>query len=142
MKKKKGLILVLVAVFLIIIFAAAVYYFQNRTVYTLEAPQAKGLESVRIKKNAAEEIILKNNDDMENILKVLGVERTTTKESKNGIPIIVDNIIVIDFNYSKDKKATVYVYEEGGKFFIEQPYNGIYKISQDDYEKIDSYASK
>lgn len=33
------------------------------------------------------------------------------------------------------------VYKKNGKYFIEQPYNGIYRISPDEYNSIGKYIS-
>ena len=139
MKVKKYLIMGLCAIVLVII--VIFYYFQNRIVYTLEIPQVGEVQDISISKNAGEYNTISDIEDMQNILGVLGNNKTTTKESVNDIPMIVDNIIDINLNYTNKEKFTIYIYENNGKFFIEQPYNGIYRITKDDYKKIDFYAS-
>ncbi len=139
MKVKKYLIMGLCAIVLVII--VVFYYFQNRIVYTLEIPQVGEVQDISISKNAGEYNTISNIEDMQNILGVLGNNKTTTKESVNDIPMIVDNIIDINLNYTNKEKFTIYIYENNGKFFIEQPYNGRYRITKDDYKKIDFYAS-
>ena len=47
--------------------------------------------------------------------------------------------IKIDFEFGENKISTVFVYEKKDKYFIEQPYNGIYKISPDEYNSIEKY---
>lgn len=69
------------------------------------------------------------------------VKRTTTNESIQDSPINVENEIKIDFEYEENKTSTVFVYKKNGKYFIEQPYNGIYRISPDEYNSIEKYIS-
>lgn len=90
MKVKKYLIMGLCAIVLVII--VVFYYFQNRIVYTLEIPQVGEVQDISISKNAGEYNTISDIEDMQNILGVLGNNKTTTKESVNDIPMIVDNI--------------------------------------------------
>ena len=41
----------------------------------------------------------------------------------------------------KTKLQQFFVYKKNGKYFIEQPYNGIYRISPDEYNSIGKYIS-
>ena len=79
-------------------------------------------------------------DKTNDIINIAGeVKRTTPNESVQDSPINVENEIKIDFEYDENKTSTVFVYKKKGKYFIEQPYNGIYRISLDDYSSIEKY---
>ena len=79
-------------------------------------------------------------DKIKDIIYIISeVKRTTTSESIQDSPINVENEIKIDFKYKENKTSTVFVYKKKGKYFIEQPYNGIYRISPDKYNSIEKY---
>lgn len=58
--------------------------------------------------------------------------KPTNKQSVQDFPQ-VDNYIKVELN-SQTEKTTVFVYKDKGKFYIEQPYNGIYIIDSDLYK--------
>lgn len=47
----------------------------------------------------------------------------------------VDDYIKIDFQLYNGK-STVFVYEDGGKYYVEQPYQGIYELDSAVYSLI------
>ena len=53
--------------------------------------------------------------------------------------------IKVDMKFWKGGAATLFVYQRSsardGEYFIEQPYNGIYEISGDEYNAIEKYVS-
>jgi len=85
-------------------------------------------------------IQVNEQDKIKDIINIIGkVKRTTTNESVQDSPINVENEIKIDFEYDENKSSTVFIYKKKGKYFIEQPYNGIYRISLDDHNSIVKY---
>ncbi len=50
----------------------------------------------------------------------------TNKESITDVPQ-VENYIKIDFQFETGT-STLFAYEDSGKYYVEQPYQGIYKI--------------
>lgn len=58
----------------------------------------------------------------------------TSKESVQDVPQ-VDDYIKLDIQLFGGV-STVFAYEEDGKYYIEQPYQGIYKLDSDTYSRI------
>lgn len=57
----------------------------------------------------------------------------TNKESVQDAPL-VENYVKIDFQ-SEAGTSTLFAYGDRGKYYIEQPYQGIYKIDSQLYER-------
>lgn len=55
------------------------------------------------------------------------------------MPVNVENEIKINFKITNNEIKTIYVYKRKNKHYIEQPYNGIYEISEDEYNSIEKY---
>lgn len=60
--------------------------------------------------------------------------KPTNKQSVQDFPQ-VDNYIKVELN-SQTEKTTVFVYKDKGKFYIEQPYVGIYIIDEETYNQL------
>ena len=58
----------------------------------------------------------------------------TKKESVQDFPQ-VESYIKIDFRHEKGT-ITIFAYEDGGKYYLEQPYQGIYKIDRKLFERL------
>ena len=58
----------------------------------------------------------------------------TKKESVQDIPQ-VESYIKIDFQFETGT-STIFAYEDSGKYYIEQPYQGIYKIDSQLFERL------
>lgn len=68
------------------------------------------------------------------------VKRTTSNTGILDNPVNVENVIKINIEYGKGNNSTVFIYKRKNKYFIEQPYNGIYRISHDEYNSIEVYV--
>lgn len=107
--------------------------------YALNLPSADSVYKINLDQNG-KIIEINEQDKIKDIVNgVAGVKRTTNDDSVQDSPINVDNEIKIDFEFGENKISTVFVYEKKDKYFIEQPYNGIYKISPDEYNSIEKY---
>ena len=58
----------------------------------------------------------------------------TKKESVQDCPQ-VESYIKIDFQFETGT-STIFAYEDSGKYYIEQPYQGIYKIDSQLFERL------
>ena len=113
----------------------------NKYSYTLNIPSDDSVYSINLEQNG-KRIEVSEQDKIKDIIYVISeVKRTTTNESIQDSPINVENEIKIDFEYEENKTSTVFVYKKNGKYFVEQPYNGIYRISPDEYNSIEKYIS-
>lgn len=142
MKKSRNVFLILIFILLLIgIIGGIVYSFKNRRTYLLQLPQFETLESISLTQEGKETAIVKDIEDMQKIIDILtGTKRITKNASVQDLPVNVLNEIKVDFNSLENEDVTLFLYSKKGKYFIEQPYNGIYKVSNDLYNAILKYV--
>lgn len=142
MKKSRNVFLILIFILLLIgIIGGIVYSFKNRRTYLLQLPQFETLESISLTQEGKETAIVKDIEDMQKIIDILtGTKRITKNASVQDLPVNVLNEIKVDFNSLENEDVTLFLYSKKGKYFIEQPYNGIYKVSNDEYNAILKYV--
>jgi len=83
--------------------------------------------------------VISSKDDVKNILSILEETEPATESGGIGTPVRVENIINVDFTSKGNVICRLFLYEDGGKDFIEQTDNGVYTISKEDYDLIDKY---
>lgn len=140
---KKGKMIFIIILLVCVGGVLGILYFNkiNKSSYTLNIPSYDSVYSINLEQNG-KRIEVSEQDKIKDIIYIISeVKRTTTNESIQDSPINVENEIKIDFEYEENKTSTVFVYKKNGKYFIEQPYNGIYRISPDEYNSIEKYIS-
>lgn len=140
---KKGKMIFIIILLVCVGGVLGILYFNkiNKSYYTLNIPSDDSVYSINLEQNG-KRIEVSEQDKIKDIIYIISeVKRTTTNESIQDSPINVENEIKIDFEYEENKTSTVFVYKKNGKYFIEQPYNGIYRISPDEYNSIEKYIS-
>ena len=140
---KKGKMIFIIILLVCVGGVLGILYFNkiNKYSYTLNIPSDDSVYSINLEQNG-KRIEVSEQDKIKDIIYIISeVKRTTTTESIQDSPINVENEIKIDFEYEENKTSTVFVYKKNGKYFVEQPYNGIYRISPDEYNSIEKYIS-
>ncbi len=138
MQRKFFIILIIILLMLMIL--GIFYYFINSRTYNLKLPQLEKLESISLEQDTNKKVI-NDNEKMKDIINILNErERTSKEESIQDSPVNTSNKVKIDFNFKETGASTLFVYERNNKYYIEQPYNGIYKISMDEYNSIEKYT--
>ena len=94
-------------------------------------PAVDEIDSINIITFDNSEISYSDEEWIEQFIDILTNTETTTKESVQDIPN-VENYGKVDISYN-NKIATIYYYIEKGKYYIEQPYQGIY-VTDDDID--------
>ena len=107
--------------------------------YELELPNVEEVENISLKKNFDSPIVISSKEDVEDILGILQGTKPTTKSGEIGTPVRVENIINADFISKENVICRLFLYEDEGKYFIEQTDNGVYTISKEDYDLIENY---
>ena len=59
--------------------------------------------------------------------------KTTQIESVNDNPINPEILFSVTFKNNNGDYKLAYIYKKGNKYYIQQPYNGIYQITKDEY---------
>lgn len=129
--KIKLTIFIILAIVLIIV---AVCIFGKK--YTLVINDADNIKSVISQKNTSGgKIEVSSKTLISEIVAAISSERTTKQKSEGEIPN-VEEYYTITF---KDSEQKIYMYIKDGVCYIEEPLNGIYKITQEEYDKIMQY---
>lgn len=100
-------------------------------------PDPENITEIRIKDGESIRT-LSDGEQIGQIISGLADGKPTNKQSIQDAPLN-KNAIQIEFQFKGDAPfkaglSTVFVYEEHGKYYVEQPYQGIYSISQDVYD--------
>ena len=134
---RKFILYVLICIFIVIGTTAC----SKDKDYTLNIGKLEEISSITIDTLAQEDNI-KEFSDKNSINEIYNIfsEKTTNVESVNDNPSNPDILYLIKFNNSKDESESAYVYKKGNKYYIEQPYNGIYKITEEEYKTIEKFV--
>ena len=129
----------------VLLCAAVHFWLSGQRSYELRLPDFGDLKGVALTQRGGGEVKLVDAyaEDVLFILK--GNGRTTKTESVQDAPVNVADWIQVDMSFQKGGTSTLFVYHRPGKdgeYFIEQPYNGIYEISGEEYNSIWRYASE
>lgn len=116
-------------VLVIILILFGVYCF-NSNIKTLDLPDASKVELGHVHGGAITTVYKCDENKLSSLIKDIEEKSSYSKESVNDNPDNVDYIKV------KMDTKTYYVYERNGKTYIEEPYNGIWKIPSDLYKSI------
>lgn len=65
------------------------------------------------------------------------VDKKTHIESVNDVPVNPDILYLVKFENDTENSKSAYIYKKDNKYYIEQPYNGIYQITEEEYTRIE-----
>lgn len=78
----------------------------------------------------------KDKESIEEIYEVFA-DKKTHIESVNDIPVNPDILYFVKFKNESGNYKSAYIYKKGNQYYIEQPYNGIYQVTEDEYTRIE-----
>lgn len=127
-------ILLILSIFLLIAGCS-----QNKEIVLPNSEDIEKIEITNNKDNRKLEIFDEEKVD-ELIKSLINKGKYVNKESVNDQPTNIDEYHIISFYYKEKKEnpSIIYLYKNGGKYYMEQPYQGIWKIDEEIYEKINS----
>lgn len=123
-----------IGVLVIIIMLSVLYFTSNKK--TLDLPDASKVEFSHVHGGAMTTVYECDKSKISSLIKNIEEKSSYSKESVNDNPNSVDYIKV-----NMDTK-TYYLYKRNGKTYIEEPYNGIWKIPSDLYKTIKNNKDK
>ena len=96
-------------------------------------PQADEITSIDI---TIEENTVSHSDKtwISEVIADISSSEPTKKESVQDVPQ-AESYIKIDFQFETGT-STLFAYEDSGKYYVEQPYQGIYKIDSQLYSRL------
>lgn len=140
MRKKKFFISIIVLVILFLI--AFIMVKRNAKTYQMDLFPLEEITSVSIDSLAQYDNRKEfyDRDTIEEIYHLFDHKRTQ-KESINDHPVDPDLLFLVTFQKSNGEDKVVYIYKKKNKYYIEQPYNGIYKSSNEEFKKIQDFMA-
>lgn len=137
MKKEMWILIIVLFMCIGAVLGIFCYNKSNEYEYEYSFQLPLSVETITIEQNEIEATIEDSNEinDIINILS--GTGRKPITESIQDFPTNVENVISVHFNCGEI--FTFYVYEKNNEYFIERAYNGIYRISPDEYYSIEKY---
>ncbi|MDD3417521.1 MAG: DUF5301 domain-containing protein [Lachnospiraceae bacterium] len=97
----------------------------------MNLPQMENVESITFSQNSAEWVAV--DEDVIRFYELLGNKKTTKSESIQDYPVNADFVVTMTIN-DAEGITTMFVYLKQGRYYLEQPYNGIYRISEEMYD--------
>lgn len=133
--KGKNIVILIVFILVILIFTLC-FAIINKPKYNLKLPEINDVSSIFVTLNDNEVKLDKEEEITSIITTLMSNGRTTKIESIQEFPVNVSNVITIKIYHKSSGSSTLFVYERKGNYYLEQPYNGIYEISSDEYNSI------
>jgi hypothetical protein len=135
---KKEIIKLIVIIALAAIMCGGVYVLSNNKKINL--PKMGEIEEVLIKIDNRN-ITISDKKEIEKIYKIIE-NKKSMKKSVTDTPKDVKKLTKISFIIGDDEKNIMNIYMKDNMYYLEQPYNGIFKLSKNDYEDIMMYLSR
>lgn len=138
MQNKNKLVSVLLVIFVVIVIGGIVWYkIESREVFVPDIPNSHNLSSISYELPSGI-ITVAEEEKMDVILNgIYDLNLSTKSVSVQDYPTNVSDIVAIRFYYKEDDVVgNFYIYKKKDKYYLEEPYNGIYKITEEDYNYI------
>ena len=106
--------------------------------YVINLFELKEISSITIDTLAQYDNEKEFNDEesIEEIYEVFA-DKKTHIESVNDIPVNPDILYFVKFKNDFGNYKSAYIYKKDNQYYIEQPYNGIYQVTEDEYTRIE-----
>lgn len=138
-KNKKLIILIVIFVCTSVVLGILYYNETKKYSYTLNLPLDDSVYSINMEQDD-KIVMIEEQEKIKDIMFIISkVNGITTSKSVQDSPVNAENVIKINIEYSESSILTLFIYKKKNKYFIEQPYNGIYRISFDEYYSIEKY---
>lgn len=135
---KKEIIKLIVIIALAAIMCGVVYVLSNNKKINL--PKMVEVEEVLIKEDNRV-VTISDKKEIEKIYKIIE-NKKSMKKSVTDTPKDVKKLTKISFIIGDDEKNIMNIYMKDDMYYLEQPYNGIFKLSKKEYEDIMMYLSR
>jgi hypothetical protein len=137
-KMKSRVVGFIIFLFVILVFGVLVWYkLENREVYILDIPNSHNLSSISYELESGIVTVM-TEEEMDKVLNgIYDLNLSTQSVSVQDYPTEAEHLVAIRFYYKEeDSVGNFYIYKRKDKYYLEEPYNGVYKISEEDYNYI------
>lgn len=136
--RKNEIIKLIVIIALVCIMCGVVYDLSNNKKINL--PKMGEVEEVLIKEDNRV-VTISDKKEIEKIYKIIE-NKKSMKKSVTDTPKDVKKLIKISFIIGYDEKNIMNIYMKDDMYYLEQSYNGIFKLSKKEYEDLMMYLSR
>ena len=92
-------------------------------------PDFEEVISVKVSKGD-DELVYTDVEDISSIISKINEAKATSKPTVQDNPVNVDNYYSVYITANEEQSTTLYIYKEKSKWYIEQPYQGIYESDE------------
>lgn len=127
----------MVVLVIVVSISVLLYSILFKNVYHMDEKNfdLSNITNITIKDNE-KTFAMNNNEDIKKLLNVIkGSNRITRKQSVSDAPS-GEKIIRVDINYIDNNYKRIYAYNYENNYYLESPYEGVYKLSEKDYNLI------
>ncbi len=116
--------------------ALVLWQLEGRRTYTLRLPSPEDIAELVVTQGESE-ARLSGKEEIDAVTGLLLADgRTSTLESIQDMPVNVENCIQIDYRFAGGGVSTLFAYEKQNGYWLEQPYNGIYALTREEFEAL------
>lgn len=135
--KKTKIVLVIIGVIVVLITMFVLLDYDNEeytiNLFKLEEISSTTIDTLSQYDNKKE---LKDKELIKEIYDVIA-DKKTNIESVSDVPVNPDTLYLVKFKNNTENSKSFYIYKKDNQYYIEQPYNGIYQITEKEYTKIE-----
>lgn len=117
--------------------------------FEITFPDKGDLESIVLSESSGGNntpITITDTEEIKNIFNnIKSNSKKTNKDSVSETPVNIEHYMELELSYFTDggKVTRVnYIYKQKGRYYIEQPYVGIWKITKESYDNIDTLINQ
>lgn len=98
-------------------------------------PDLEEVISVKVSEDD-DELVYTDVEDISSIISKINEAKATSKPTVQDNPVNVDNYYSVYITANEEQSTTLYIYKEKSKWYIEQPYQGIYETDEAIFEHL------
>lgn len=127
----------------IVLLLAGLHFFFGASgrIYELRLPDVAEANSLTLVRRSGEEVSLSGDEARAVLVALNGDGRSTREESIQDAPVNVEDWVRVDAASRSGATFMVFLYKNRGQYWLEQPYNGKYPISEDEYSLVEKYIA-
>ena len=131
--KTKNLIKTISLILCLITSMLFLFSCNDKTVNDLQLPKKEQTEKIELKHN--EEIyFITNKEELSKLIDAFQLAKLTKQKSVQDFPTASDNYYLLCFKDKNNEEIyKIFAYKKGKKYYIEKPYQGIYRIADDEF---------
>lgn len=122
----------------LLLFCMAGFPACGRQALPISLPNADTVLSVQVTQDQQNETHT-DPHGIQALLSQLSGAQPTRRESVQDFPQ-AEHPIRIDFSLADGTTSTIFAYERDGRYYLEQPYQGIYQITEQQYAHLEDFG--